>query len=362
MLQIRTPLMDSLDLRIPLFQAPMAGGATTTDLVVAVCEGGGLGFLAAAYSSPEEIIVLGAEVRARTTRSFGINLFAPVPAPPRPDDLSAALQLLASFHAQLGLDPPQLPDEVTHDHRGQFEAVLETGASMLSFTFGILPAHEIEAAKQSSMLVAGTATTVEEALILESSGVDAVVAQGSEAGAHRGSFAGDFEAAMVGTMALVPQVADAVQIPVVAAGGIMDGRGMVAALALGAQAAQMGTALLTCDEAGVPETHKQAILDTTEDQTTITTAFSGRPARGLINRFVAEAASAPPGSILPYPYQNTLTRRMRHAAAQQGVAELLSLWTGQGVRLARRGSVRELLTQLEKEMAATMERLDANPG
>jgi nitronate monooxygenase len=208
------------------------------------------------------------------------------------------------------------------------------------------------------MQVWGTATTVDEAIALEQSGVDAVITQGSEAGAHRGTFTGDFESAMVGTIALVPQVVDAVSVPVIASGGIMDGRGVVAALALGASAAQMGTAFLTCDEAGIPEAHKQAILNAKENQTRLTRAFSGRPARGIVNRFMSQLE--PHGelpTVLPFPLQNALTRPLRTEAGKKGNAEMLSLWAGQGMRLAKRQSAQQLMEQLEQQMEQAIQAL-----
>jgi nitronate monooxygenase len=176
----------------------------------------------------------------------------------------------------LGLPPPELPVLGGGSFDLQLEAALEGGASVFSFTFGTLPVAAVEAIKSRGMFLIGTATTVDEAVVLEKAGVDAVVAQGSEAGAHRGTFAADFEAAMVGTMALVPQVADAVSVPAIASGGIMDGRGLLAGLALGASAAQIGTAFLTCHEAGIPEAYKDAILSANAHQTRMTRAFSGR--------------------------------------------------------------------------------------
>jgi nitronate monooxygenase len=206
------------------------------------------------------------------------------------------------------------------------------------------------------MFVMGTATTVEEAVALEQAGVDAIVTQGSEAGGHRGTFAGAFEAGLVGTMALVPQVVDAVRVPVIASGGIMDGRGIAAALALGASAVQMGTAFLTCHEAGIPDAYKEAILGAHEDGTRLTRAFSGRPARGIVNRFMTEIDRTPE-AILPFPLQNTLTRPLRSAAARQGRAEFLSLWAGQAVRLARRQSAADLVARLAKETEEAIGRL-----
>ncbi|HVB33030.1 MAG TPA: nitronate monooxygenase [Patescibacteria group bacterium] len=359
---LQTSLARQLGLRYPVVQAPMAGGATTPELVAAVCEAGALGFLAAAYLQPVRIRELASQVRARTSRPFGINLFAPLPAPDPPADARAALRRISGFHAELGLAQPVLPEAAAEPFEEQLAAALDSGASVFSFTFGLLPHDALDAVKSRGMFVMGTATTVDEAILLEKAGVDAVIAQGSEAGAHRGTFATDFASSMIGSMALIPQVADVVRVPVVASGGIMDGRGIVAALALGASAVQMGTAFLVCHESGVPEAHKAAILGAHEDQTRITRAFSGRPARGIVNQAMAEIeAAGDPAAILPYPLQNALTRPMRSAAAKQGRAEYLSLWAGQGVRLARRQSASELIAHLSHEAEAAVGQVSLLP-
>ncbi|HEU5170977.1 MAG TPA: nitronate monooxygenase [Gemmatimonadales bacterium] len=344
----------------PIIQAPMAGGATTPQLVAAVSEAGALGFAAGAYLTGPEIAQFAHAVRARTSGPFGINLFAPLP-PPEPPNAGPALDHVAPFYAELGLPPPAAPVAADEPFAEQLQAALESGASALSFTFGLLDRGAIDAARARGMLVIGTATTVAEAVALETAGVDAVVAQGSEAGAHRGTFAADFDAAMIGTMALVPQMVDAVRIPVIASGGIMDGRGIAAALALGAGAVQMGTAFLTCDEAGIPEAYKRAILTAREDATRVTRAFSGRPARGIVNRFMADIERGGAEAVLPFPLQNALTRPLRSAAARQDRAEFLSLWAGQGVGLARRQSAGRLVARLVEETAAVLARL-AGPG
>jgi nitronate monooxygenase len=354
---IQTTLTRRFGLRHPIIQAPLAGGGDTPALVAAVAEAGALGFIGAAYLTPAQIAEASRAVRERTARPFGIGLFAPQPLPAPPADAQPALARVAPYFGELGLAQPVPPAPAVDTFADLLAAALESGAAAFSFTFGVLPPGAIQAIKARGMFLMGTATTVDEAVALERAGVDAVVAQGSEAGGHRGTFAGDFQAGMVGIVALVPQMTDAVRVPVVASGGIMDGRGIAAALALGAAAAQMGTAFLTCDEAGIPEAYKQAILSAHEDGTRMTRAFSGRPARGIVNRFMTEVERDGDAAILPFPLQNSLTRPLRTAAAKQGRAEFLSLWAGQGVRLARRQPAAELIARLGRETTEAVERL-----
>jgi nitronate monooxygenase len=353
-----TALTQQLGLDHPIVQAPLAGGGDTPELVAAVCEAGALGFIGAAYLTPPQIIETARAVRARTARPFGINLFAPLPAPAVVREPSLALARVAPFYTDLGLPPPTLPAIEGYTFDEQFAVALDSGAAVFSFTFGLLPASAIEAIKGRGMFLIGTATTVEEAVALEQAGVDAVVTQGSEAGGHRSTFATAFETGMVGTLALVPQAVDAVTVPVIASGGIMDGRGIAAALALGAAAVQMGTAFLTCDEAGIPNAYKEAILRACEHETRLTRAFSGRPARGIVNRFMIEVEHPDAAdAILPFPLQNALTRPLRTTAAQQGRAEFLSLWAGQGVRLARRQAAATLIARLAHETESVIQQL-----
>ena len=362
---MQTILTDRLGLQHPIIQAPMAGGGDTPELVAAVCEAGALGSIGATYLTPQQIMETSAAVRAKTRRPFGINLFVPERALPDDIPMGTAVARVAPFYEELGLPRPEPPSRARRDFDAQLDAALEGGASVFSFTFGMLPASARDKVKARGVMLAGTATTVDEAVALERAGIDLVVAQGSEAGGHRGTFADAFDAtafeqAMVGTLALVPQIVDAVGIPVIASGGIMDGRGIAAVLALGAVGAQLGTAFLTCEEAGISEAYKQALLEAREDQTRVTRAFSGRPARGIVNRFMREV-EAPwwphQSSILPFPLQNTLTRPLRAAAAGQGRAEFLSLWAGQGVRMARRMKAADLVAALAEETDAAIRRI-----
>ncbi|MBP2229128.1 nitronate monooxygenase [Azospirillum agricola] len=358
-----TETLDRLGLRSPIIQAPMAGGGDTAALVAAVNEAGGFGFVGAAYLTPAQIAERARDIRARTALPFGINLFALLPEPAPSPVMEEALTRVAPFFAELGLPAPTAPAYPGDAFAAQMPALLDSGAAAFSVTFGLPPAEAVEAAKARGLRVIGTATTVAEAVALERAGVDAVVAQGSEAGGHRGSFLGDPAENLVGTMALVPQVADAVRVPVIASGGIMDGRGVAAALALGAVAVQLGTVFLTSDEAGAPDAHKQAILDASEDQTRITHAFSGRPARGILNRFM-ERVEDPDAdaAVLPFPLQNALTRPLRTAAAQQGRAAFLSLWSGQGLRMAKRRPAAEIVADLLRDSDSVIRRLSGRVG
>jgi nitronate monooxygenase len=341
--------LERIGIRHPIIQAPMGGAnATPPALVAAVSNAGGLGFLGAAYMSPEQIASECASIRSLTTRPFGLNLFAPTDVPSSPGDVDAALASIGRFHGELGLDPPKPPALARYTFDQQLDAALDGGMSVFSFTFNALPVETIARVKQRGVFVVGTATTVEEARILARLRVDAIAAQGSEAGAHRGTFAGSFETSMVGTMSLVPQIARAVSLPVIASGGIMNGQAIAAALTLGASAAQLGTAFLVTDECGVAESYKRLVLACRDDGTRVTRAFSGRLARGIVNRAMTEIEDS--GSILEYPYQNSLTREMRTAAAKQDRAEYLSLWAGQGASLARRMPAANLVETLLHEM------------
>jgi nitronate monooxygenase len=350
----RTDLTDRLGVSIPVIQAPMAGGGDTAELVAAVSNAGGLGSIGAAYLTPEQIIERGRLVRARTSRPFGINLFAPQPDPVLDSAaVKRAVARIAPYFAELGLPPPAAPELSKSIFDEQLAAVLQTGARMFSFTFGPLPPDTIRMVQRRGVPVAGTATTVREAQQLVEAGVDMIIAQGSEAGGHRGTYLTDFDSGSVGSMALIPQIKDAVPIPVVGAGGIMDGRGVAAALLLGASAVQMGTAFLICDEAGVPLAYKEAILKATEEQTRVTRAFSGRAARGIVNRVLGDYQGAEE-HVLPFPLQNVLTRPLRTEAARQNRPEYLSLWAGQGLRLARRGSAAQLVARLDAEIVEAL--------
>ncbi|MEJ8302752.1 nitronate monooxygenase [Saccharibacillus sacchari] len=331
---IHTEICDLLSIRYPIILAGMAGIANMAPLVSAVSEAGGLGTLGAAYLQPEQMRQMIRDIQQRTSAPFAVNLFAHV----GPDDLTRFDEVsgeLNGIRDSLGVAHPSEADIRTSDmFEAQFAVLLEEKVPIISLTFGLLDESYTERAKQAGMTIIATATTVDEAVQAEQSGCDAIVAQGSEAGGHRGTFDTTDRrmGANIGIMALVPQIVDRVQVPVIAAGGIMDGRGLAASLMLGAAGVQMGTRFLTSQESGAHSVYKQALLKSTEESTVLTDAFSGRPARGIQNAFIqawANSHIAP----LPFPTQNTLTREIRNAAARENNAEYMALWAGQGTRL-----------------------------
>ena len=331
----------------------MAGEANTPALAAAVSNAGGLGSLGVAYMPPDAVRETIRAVRALTARPFGINLFVPIANTATPEQLARARALLAGWRAkyQLADDAPTL---TMPDFEQQFAVVLEEKPPVVSFTFGSLARDKIAVLKKLGVAVVGTATTVPEAERLEQDGVDAVVAQGTEAGAHRGTFLASFEDSQIGLMALVPAMTDRVRIPVIAAGGIMDGRGIAAALMLGAAGVQLGTAFLVTDESGASAAWRDAILKRRADETSVTRAFSGRAARGIRNAFMAEIG-AHESELPPFPAMNGMTRGIRSAATKRGDPDALSLWAGQGAPLARSMEARDLLRLLVTE---TSQRLD----
>lgn len=348
---VSNALTTLLGLRHPLIQAPMAGGATPPELVAAVSNAGALGSFAAATLSPAAMREGVARVRQLTERPFNVNLFVLDEPAPSDDEVARAQARLDPLRAELGLPPGGRPARFCEDNRAQLETLIELAPPVVSFTFGLLDAATVARLHAAGSLVIGTATTVAEARAWEAVGADLICAQGCEAGGHRGTFLGDPQQASIGLMALLPQVAAAVQVPVIAAGGLMDGRGIAASLLLGAQAAQLGTAFLCCPESGIPPIWKEAILAAGDDSTRLTRAFSGRYARGIANdfmrRFAAEEQQVP-----AYPVQNALTADIRQAATRQGRAEYLSLWAGQGAGMARALPAAELVRVLMDELAA----------
>ncbi len=347
-MKLKNSFTEKLGLRLPLVAAPMAGGPTTPELVAACSAAGALGSFGFAYTQPEEMKKQAAAVRSKTERPFGINLFvAPQPEPIDPAAQKNALQAVARYYQELNLPAPEpVRAPYAPDLEAQLAAVEEIRPRVFTVHLGALSAEKIKRFRNLNILVGGSATCVAEAQRLESLGFDFVIAQGGEAGGHRGSYLRDPLEALTGTLALTRLVVRAVKLPVIAAGGIMDGEGIAAVLALGAQAAQLGTAFIPCPESGAPQVHKHLLLSTREDDTRVTEKFSGKLARGLANRFMKEMQDAPQ---LAFPAQNSVTGKLRQASAKAGKPDFVAMWAGQAAPLARALPAADLIAKLEAE-------------
>src|SRR5262245_24980592 len=331
---LRTRLCEMLRIDHPIVQAPMAG-ATTVELVAAVCEAGALGGFGHAYTEPDGMRQEARALRRASPRPFGINLFV-APSPPEPD-ADRQREVIAAFRAdfeRLGVPVPErVAPPYGPDRAAQFDAICDIRPAVATVHVGDMTPETLARMRGAGVRVGGSATTVQEARHLEALGVDFVIAQGAEAGGHRGTFLHVPEQVMTGTLALVRQVVHAVRVPVIAAGGIADGAGVAAVLALGAQAAQIGTAFLLCPESGASEVHRKAIAGMDGDETAITRVFSGKPARGVRNSMI-ERAERDALPILPFPVQQKLIAPLRAASAREGSADYIAAWSGQAGSLS----------------------------
>ncbi|MFD1849619.1 NAD(P)H-dependent flavin oxidoreductase [Oceanobacillus bengalensis] len=345
-------LTQQLNIQYPIIQAPMAGGVTTSALVASVSNNGGLGMIGAGYMRPEALREQIHAMKQITDKPFGVNIFIPNEYTVSEEKVRQAVQLIEPIENKLRVqeNSRKLPDVETdkRTYEKLLNVIIEESIPVCSFTFGLPTKEVMSRLKRNGTILIGTATTVKEAIECEKVGMDMVVVQGSEAGGHRGNFRHKHEESLVGLMSLIPQVVDKISIPVIAAGGIMDGRGLMAAICLGAKAVQMGTAFLTSTESGANPVHKDAILHATEDQITLTAAFSGKWARGINNQFIKEMDAKE--ALLPdFPVQNTLTQSIRKAASSEGNQEYMSLWSGQSPRLAKKQPVSELINHIIHE-------------
>jgi len=351
-----TRLLDLFGIELPIIAAPMANFAGV-EMAIAVAEAGALGSLPCATLSPDKIRDGVAAFRSHGDKPLNLNFFChTLPG----DDLAkdrAWLDRIAPYFAELQVEPPTLPLSAGHAPFGEEEcaAIEELRPEIVSFHFGLPEASLLKRVRATGCKIVSSATTLREARYLAEHGVDVIIAQGAEAGGHRGMFLETDVATQVGTFALVRAVSAAVKIPVIAAGGIADGEAIAAALALGASAVQIGTAYLTCPESTITDLHRNALTHP-DRETAITNVMTGRPARGIVNRFMREIDAAD-ADIAPFPLQNALTRPLRSAAAQQGRAEFLSLWAGQGAPLARRQGAAELVARLDAETRDVLGRL-----
>ncbi|MFD9307716.1 nitronate monooxygenase [Streptomyces sp. NPDC060048] len=343
----------------PIVQAPMAGGASCPPLAAAVCEAGGLGFLAGGYKTADGMYQEIKRLRALTRRPFGVNLFMPQAASVDPAALEVYRGQLASEASwyEISLAEEDLLGTCDDGYDAKLAILIEDPVPVVSFTFGLPSPAAFTCLRKAGTYTIATVTSVEEARAAQSAGADAVCVQGLEAGGHQGTHRDDPRAdgtAGVGLLALVAQVRESVSLPIIAAGGLMRGSQIAALLAAGAEAAQLGTAFLACPESGADPLHKKALTDPLFVRTELTRAFSGRPARGLVNRFMREHGPYAPAA---YPQVHHLTSPLRKAAAAAGDPQGMALWAGQGHRLARALPAGELVEVLAAELAAAQHAL-----
>ncbi len=357
----RNRLTERLGIDYPLIQGPL-GGLPSQTLTAAVSTFGGLGSFGVHTQPPEAIPDLVAEIRSMTARPFGVTLWASM----EDDGARAAggaefqrsLAPMAAHLAELGVPTPVYQPYVPQSFERQARALIAARPPVISFIFGVPPWDILDECHQQGIPTIGTATTVEEAIALEEAGLDAIVASGFEGGGHRGSFVGRAEESLLGTMALVPQIVDAVSLPVIAAGGIGDARGVLAALALGAEGVQMGTAFLFSEDSGASQLHRDALGGPAAGHTGLTRGFTGRLARGIQNRLMDEL-NRPGAPHLPYPLQRALVRHLAAPAEAAGRAELIQLWAGQATPLSGNPDAIDFLQTIVREIDAVADRVTA---
>lgn len=355
-----TAVTKLLDIRYPIIQGPFGGGPSSVQLTAAVSNAGGMGSFGAYSHSPEQLKQLIDDLRAATPHAFAVNLWVPFTAKYEQriseSGYHSTVARLQPYYDLAGAQAPSY-QSLFHspDFDKQVEALLDAKPPAFSFVFGTPSAEVLRACKQRGIVTIGAATHVDEAIALDDAGVDLIVATGSEAGGHRVSFIHHPDESPANS-ALIPQAVDQVKTPIIAAGGIADGRGIVAALTWGASAVQVGTAFLACDESNASAEHKAAIRSELAKHTTLTRAFSGRYARGIKNRFLVEM-QAHEASLPSFPYQNLLTQPMRQAAAKTHNAELQSLWAGQNAPLVKHARAAELVEFLVADTDRVLNRL-----
>jgi nitronate monooxygenase len=350
----QTRVSEALAIQYPIIQGPL-GGFSSQKLTAAVSNFGGLGSFGAHGLEPNAIGDVIAEVRSLTAKPFAMNLWVSVEdAGARSLDAAAfgrALSHLTPHIEAVGGARPAFSSYTSIPFEDQARVLLDADVPVFSFIFGVPPKEMLDEAKRKGILTLGTATTPDEAKAIEQAGVDMVVASGFEAGGHRGSFLELPEDSLIGTFSLVPQTVDAVKIPVIAAGGIADARGIAAAFALGAEGVQMGTSFLACEESGAHPLHREALLRDKAGRTALTRGFTGRLARGIDNELL-RTMNKPGVEILPYPLQRSLMRNVALPAQKAGSADLLALWAGQSARLVGCQEVSELMQSLVDGAAA----------
>lgn len=339
----KNKICDLLDISHPIIQAPMAGGITTPELISVAANAGILGSFATGYLRPEEIQNGIRKIRAITDKNFSVNVFIPEKHRATNNQIKQASLEIENAARELSIKIELPSPPYAHSFDEQMNVIIEENISVLSFTFGLLDPYWIEKLKNKNVRLIGTATNLNEAKLLEQSGVDIIVAQGVEAGGHRGTFSGTVENSLISLSDLVSQLVHEIKIPIVAAGGIMNREHIKSAMQFGASGVQMGTAFLTCFESGADAVYKKMLLSQARDQTVLTRVFSGKYARAIDNKFIHRMKDK---NILDYPIQNALTNQVRKIAKEKGDPDFMSLWAGVGASYCAEISAIELIKKL----------------
>ncbi|HKO88497.1 MAG TPA: nitronate monooxygenase [Burkholderiales bacterium] len=346
-----------LRIRYPIIQGPFGGGLSSVALLAAVSNAGGLGSYGAHMLGAKQIIELAKQIRLHTDQPFNLNLWVsdhdPGGLSPTVAQFEAGIAQYQHYFDELGIEPPAAPAAYGERYDEQIEAMLEVKPPVLSFVFGLPSIEIVKACREREIITFATVTTLDEALMAQEVGVDAIVATGFEAGGHRPSFLKPSEDSLTGTIALVPQIVSRVKMPIIAAGGIADGHGLAASLILGAHAVQIGTAFLACEESNASAIHRMALFSDRAKYTALTRAFTGRLSRGIRNRFLDEHVGKE-RAIFPFPAQSWFAGSLKQAATEQNRADLLALWAGQAAPLLEYKQADKLFAALVRDAAGAL--------
>lgn len=344
-----------LGIEYPIMQGPFGGNLSSVELTAAVSNAGGLGGYGAYTMSPQEIFEADKQLKAATNKPYNINLWVSdhdiSPSGLSDDQYDKTAALFKPYFDEVGIPLPEKPGSFQSRFENQLDVILDVKPKVFSFMFGVLSADVLEQCRKSGIVAVGTATTLDEALFLEAAGVDMIIASGFEAGGHRPSFLASAESSLTGTFVLLQLIREKVKTPIIAAGGIANGKGVAAALALGASAAQVGTAFLACDESNALPIHREMLFSDAAKYTTLSRAYTGRLGRGLTSRIAKEIAGKEE-NILPFPLQTTLISPLRKAALEQQKWDMILFWAGQISPILKHTKAKELMHSLIEETNA----------
>ncbi len=358
----QTKASEILGIQYPILQGPFGGNLSSVELVSTVSNAGGLGGYGAYTLSPQEIIEVDRQIRAVTNKPYNINLWVSdtdaIGGTVSDEQFKQAQQLFKPYFDELGIDLPEKPAPFKTRFENQVEVILHQRPPVFSFMFGTPSADILEQCHRLGIVTVGAATTLDEAIVLESAGVDLIIASGFEAGGHRPSFLASAESSTIGTFVLLQLIKDKVKTPVIAAGGIANGKGVAAALALGADAAQIGTAFLATDESNATAIHKQMLFSDAAKHTTLSRAFTGRLGRGITSRIAADLIHKE-NSFLPFPLQTQFMSHLRKAAIEQEKWDMILFWGGQVAPVLKHTKAAELMKSIIEETTAYFDHLKA---